>query len=140
MGIVPVAFLAAWAPGVPPAETMTSTFESTSSAASAGSRSAFPSADLYSIVLFRPSIQPSSRKLCLNASSRCLSAEGVFTARNPIRRIFLGGCASTEVVMSTRVASKQTEILSANNFNSRPPPHMLPNHNIGQREKISKDS
>jgi hypothetical protein len=60
MGIVCVAFLAASAAGVGEA-TMTSTLSPVNSFASSGSASARPSAYRYSIMMFWPSIHPSSR-------------------------------------------------------------------------------
>ena len=56
MGIVLVAFLAARIIRVPPATTMISTLRRTSSAASSGSRSSFPSANRYSMAMFCPSM------------------------------------------------------------------------------------
>jgi hypothetical protein len=55
IGIVEVAFFAARAETVPPMVAMTSTLRPTSSAASAGSRSYWPSAQRYSIATFWPS-------------------------------------------------------------------------------------
>ncbi len=54
IGIVDVAFFAASPPGVPEV-TIMSTFSLTSSATSAGRRSAFPSAQRYSTTTLRPS-------------------------------------------------------------------------------------
>ena len=56
MGIVLVAFLAAWIVVTPPATTMISTLRRTSSAASSGYRSRFPSAYRYSMAMFCPSM------------------------------------------------------------------------------------
>ena len=61
MGIVVVASFAARVTDAPD-EKMMSTLRRTSSAASAGSRSSFPSADRHSMTMFFPSTYPSSRK------------------------------------------------------------------------------
>ena len=53
-----------------PPVTMTSTLRRTSSAASAGRRSSFPSAYRYSMTMFFPSTYPSSRRPWRNASTR----------------------------------------------------------------------
>ncbi len=93
MGIVEVASLAARV-AVGPAVTMTSTLRRTSSAASAGRRSSFPSADRHSMTMFFPSTYPSSRRPCRNASMRAELAEREAPVRYPIRGIFAGCCAS----------------------------------------------
>ena len=58
-----------------PPVTMTSTLRRTSSAASAGRRSSFPSADRHSMTMFFPSTYPSSRRPCRNASVRAGEVE-----------------------------------------------------------------
>jgi hypothetical protein len=67
IGIVSLACLAANAAGVPRVK-IRSQFKRTSSLASSGKRSERPSAERYSMTRFRPSICPSSRNACRNAS------------------------------------------------------------------------
>jgi hypothetical protein len=69
MGIVLVAFFAAWITGVAPA-TMRATFRRTNSSANAGRRSMLPAAQRYSIEMLCPSTHPRSRSPRINASSR----------------------------------------------------------------------
>ena len=69
IGIVEVACLATRVAGPPPV-TMTSTLRRTSSAASTGRRSYFPSACRYSMTMFFSSTYPSSRRPRRNASVR----------------------------------------------------------------------
>ena len=80
MGIVTVASLAGRV-DAGPAVTMTSTLRRTSSAASSGRRSSFPSAYRHSMTMFFPSTYPSSRSPCRNASMRAalmrMSALGI---------------------------------------------------------------
>ena len=66
MGMVVVALFAANAGGVP-VTTIRSTLRRTKSAASSGRRSAFASANRYSMVIFFPSIHPSLLSSCRNA-------------------------------------------------------------------------
>ncbi len=87
MGIVEVASLAERVV-VRPAETMMSTLRRTSSAASAGRRSSFPSAYRYSMTMFFPSTYPSSRRPWRKASTRAGLMEGEVAFRYPIRRDF----------------------------------------------------
>ena len=56
MGIVLVAFMTGRTSGSPPATTMISTLRRTSSAASSGARSRFPSVYRYSKAMFSPSM------------------------------------------------------------------------------------
>ena len=93
MGIVTVASLARRVDIEPPV-TITSTLRRTSSAASAGTRSSFPSAYRCSMTMFFPSTYPSSRRPCRNASMRAALAEGEAGVRNPIRGTFFDCCAS----------------------------------------------
>ena len=69
MGMVVVAFFAANAGGVSET-TIRSTLRRTKSAASSGRRSLLLSANRYSMVIFFPSIHPSLRSSCRNASTR----------------------------------------------------------------------
>ena len=81
MGIVTVASLAGRVDSAPPV-TMTSTLRRTSSAASAGRRSSFPSPYRHSMTIFFPSTYPSSRRPC---------AEGLDASRiQQKRRPYLG--------------------------------------------------
>ena len=110
MGIVAVASLAARV-GTEPGVTMMSTLRRTSSAASAGRRSSFPSAYRYSIAMFFPSTYVSSRRPCRKASVRSEMEERETPDRYPIRGIFVGCCASAGgAVVSKTVASNQTKI------------------------------
>src|SRR5215470_15805138 len=93
MGIVVVACLAERV-GCGPAVTMTSTLRRTSSPASEGRRSDFPSANRHSMKMFFPSIYPSSRSPCRNASMPLVWAVGVAPNRSPIVGIFFACCAS----------------------------------------------
>jgi hypothetical protein len=70
-----------------PCVTMTSILSRTNSAAISAKRSVRPSAQRYSIVTVRPSIQPSSRSRCTKASVHSLWTEPVFAPRNPITGI-----------------------------------------------------
>src|SRR4030095_5756453 len=91
---------------------MTSTLRFTSSTASAGRRSDFPSACRRSMTMFFPSTYPSSRRPCRNASMRGAIAEGEEVMRNPIRGTFSGCCASlVGAVVSKTVISNQIRIL-----------------------------
>ena len=93
MGIVVVALWAANA-GCPPETIIRSTFSRTKSAARSGSRSNFPSANRYSRVKFFPSIHPSLRISCRNASKRGALPEALLLSRKPMRGTFPGCCAS----------------------------------------------
>src|SRR5215510_318587 len=93
IGIVAVAFLAGPVAPKPPV-TMISTLRRASSAASAGRRSFFPSADRHSMIMFFPSTYPSSRRPCRNASMRARLADGEVALTYPIRGTFFGCCAS----------------------------------------------
>src|SRR5262245_54501571 len=93
IGTVAVASLAERVPAEVPV-TMTSTLRRTSSAASAGKRSSFPSAYRYSIATSFPSTCPRSRRPCRNASARAETADGEGALRNPIRGTFVGCWAS----------------------------------------------
>lgn len=78
MGIVVVAFLAAWLAGVRVA-TMMSTGSRTKSPASSGSRSNLPSAHRYSMTRFWPSTQPNSCSPCADAERATGLAEHTVT-------------------------------------------------------------
>src|SRR5262249_10875831 len=85
MGIVVVAALAAKAEGVPPVTAMTATCRRTNWAASAGSRSYWPSAHRYSIATFSPSTKPASFSPWRNARKlRSTTVSGDVGLRNPI--------------------------------------------------------
>jgi hypothetical protein len=92
IGMTDVACFAARTCGVPEV-TMTSTLSRTNSAAIWTKRSARPSDQRYSIVMVRPSIQPSSRSRCVKAATNSLSAERVLWPENPTVRSFPGCCA-----------------------------------------------
>jgi hypothetical protein len=73
---------------------MTLTRNRTSSTASAGSNSSFPSEYRYSIAKSRPSTYPRSRRPCLNASIRRASSPGKrVNDRTPILHTFPACCA-----------------------------------------------
>src|SRR5450432_3335374 len=105
IGMVAVASLA-MRTAVVPLVRMRSTLSRTSSAAIAGSRSILPSAYRYSMLMFWPSIQPSSRSLFRNASSR--SCTGATPCKYPMRASFPEGCASAPraAVRTARPARK----------------------------------
>ena len=87
-----VACFAARTVGVPDV-TMTSTLSRTNSAAISAKRSSRPSAQRYSIVTVRPSIQPSSRSRCTKAATQSLAAERVVGPKNPMVGSFPACCA-----------------------------------------------
>ena len=95
MGMVVVARLAANA-AIVPVTTIRSTLRRTRSAASSGRRLFFPSVNRYSMVIFFPSIQPSLRTSCQNASRRSALPEAVVLSRTPMRGTFPACCAPTE--------------------------------------------
>src|SRR4030095_7735747 len=143
MGIVTVASLAARAAGGP-AETMTSTLRRTSSAASAGRRSSFPSAYRHSMTMFFPSTSPSSRRPSRNASNRTELFAWDTAARKPILGIFGGCCASAiETVVSRKVASSQLRIFSCIGSNSDccllPRACCLTNHLTRPRQHVRRN-
>src|SRR5262249_1448372 len=92
IGIVEVAALAASAAESPPVATRMATERPASSAASAGSRSTWPSAHLYSIATFWPSTYPLSTKPRRNAATRCVVSSGDRALRYPITGI--AGCCA----------------------------------------------
>ena len=99
IGIVVVAFWRASASRVPGAM-ITSTRSPTSSAATTGRRSILPSAHRRSIVRFRPSLYPRSRRPSRNGSKAGLGAPGGRagpSASHPIRHTFSAGCAGAEI-------------------------------------------
>ncbi len=72
--------------------TMTSTLIRTNSAASSAARSLLPSAQRYSIIMLRPSIQPSSRNFCKNAVSHSPWPAGVPEPKKPMVGSFSSCC------------------------------------------------
>ena len=92
IGMTDVACFVARTCGVPEV-TMTSTLSRTNSAAIWTKRSARPSDQRYSIVMVRPSLQPSSRSRCVKAATNSLSAERVLWPENPMVRSFADCCA-----------------------------------------------
>lgn len=86
IGIVEVALFAAGAPGVPPVA-IKSTLRLTRSAAKAGNRSKWPSAERYSIDTFCPAIKPVSAKPCWNAACNHGCKSGDVLLSNPITGI-----------------------------------------------------
>src|SRR5262249_45703198 len=82
----------------------TSTLRRTSSVASAGRRSGFPSVYRHSMTIFFPSTYPSSRRPCRNASMRAEIAAGELELRNPIRGIFFEAfCASAMTAKASTI-------------------------------------
>ena len=73
--------------------TMTSTLSRTNSAAISAKRSGRPSAQRYSIVTVRPSIQPRSPSRCTKTAVHGRQAEAVAAPRKPITGTFAGCCA-----------------------------------------------
>jgi hypothetical protein len=92
IGIVSLACLAANAAGVPRVM-IRSQFKWTSSVASSGKRSERPSADRYSMIRFRPSICPSSRNACRNASKFAAFKGRDVVSSRPMRWTRSGCCA-----------------------------------------------
>jgi hypothetical protein len=80
IGIVAVADLLARVAAEEPA-TITSTLSCRSSPTSAGSRSTLPSANRVSMMMFRPSIHPSSPIVRRNAASTSLPESALLNAR-----------------------------------------------------------
>src|SRR5262245_4593643 len=80
----------------PPPVMMISTLSCTSSAASAGRPSIFPSAERHSMRMSFPSTYPSSRSPWRNASRRLVKAGRGAAVRYAILGIFLGCCAEAE--------------------------------------------
>src|SRR5206468_2285335 len=58
----------------------------------------------YSMVIFFPSIQPSLRISCQNASERTVLPEAVLLARKPMRGIFPVCCASADAQSARSIA------------------------------------
>jgi len=87
IGIVVVAALAATAPGVPLAATITFTRRWTRSAASAGNRLTTSCAQRYSIATFWPSTYPASFNPSRNTPKRIAYRSGDDVPRNPITGI-----------------------------------------------------
>src|SRR5215211_5484594 len=87
IGIVAVAAFAAAAVGMPPPLAITATWRRTRSAASAGNRSYWPSAQRYTIVTFSCSTKPVSLRPWRNARSRSPMASGDLVSRKPITGI-----------------------------------------------------
>jgi len=110
MGIVVVAALAAKAERGPPVAAMTATCRRTNSAASAGSRSYWPSAQRYSFATFSPSTKPASFRPWRNTRRRPAVMSGDLGSRNPITGI--GGCCA-------RAASGQAAALPMSEMNAR---------------------
>ena len=101
MGMVVVARLAANADPVD-VTTIRSTLRRTNSAASSGRRSAFPSANRYSMTIFFPSIHPSLLSSCRNASTRTALPEAVLAIQETYpRKIFPDCCASATAPATT---------------------------------------
>ncbi len=98
---------------VGPGETMTSTLRRTSSAASSGRRSNFPSANRHSMTMFLPSSYPSSRSPWRNASVRAINAEAGVSSSNPIRGTFAGCCASARMPGARSVVQRANEKMLA---------------------------
>src|SRR5262245_13928535 len=90
MGIVAVAALAVDVTAMPPLVAITATCRRTRSAASAGSRSNWFSAQRYTIATFSPSTYPVSFRPWRNARNRSVNASGDLLSRNPITGI--AGC------------------------------------------------
>src|SRR6185295_16766826 len=63
----------------------------------------FCSANLNSNVTFLPSVQPSLRSSCRNASTRMAIPDGVLESKKPMRKTFPGCCASTTVPPNANV-------------------------------------
>ena len=93
IGMTDVACLAATTASVADV-TMTSTLRRTNSAAISAKRSLRPSAQRYSIVMVRPSIQPSSRRRCTKAVTHWPWDEGVPATRNPMVGSLAGCCCA----------------------------------------------
>jgi hypothetical protein len=91
IGMSEVAFFAASAGGVE-CVTMTSTLSRTNSPAISAKRSGRPSPQRYSIMMLRPSIQPSSPRRCANAALHGIVVEAVAAPRNPTVGSFPGRC------------------------------------------------
>src|SRR5262245_46486302 len=94
-----------------PAETITSTLRRTSSAASAGRRSGFPSAYRHSMTMLFPSTYPRSRRPCRNASLRAGLVVGKLATRYPIRGTFVGCCAAADAQSARSMAQRVRTVI-----------------------------
>ncbi len=107
IGIVLVAFWAAWTAEAE-AVMITSTLRPTSSAASSGSRSSFPSAYRYSKAMFFPSTYPCSRRPLRNTPMRGETDAAEDATRTPIRETLPACCASATSGASVRPRVRMT--------------------------------
>src|SRR5262245_43506613 len=124
IGMVVVAFLAVRA--IPEfGASMMSTLRRTSSAASSGNRSNFPSAHLYSMAIFFPSTYPRSRRPCRNASRNPRFVDGEPDDRYPIVGTFVGCCASEEKQRARSIAHSVRTAIFLFMWFSRPLPPSL---------------
>ena len=80
---------------VGPALTMTSTLRRTSSAAMSLRRSIFPSEERHSMMMFLPSVYPSSRRPSRNPSMRAAIVEAGASSWNPMRGTTFPGCCAS---------------------------------------------
>src|SRR5262249_519569 len=92
IGMTDVACSKAITAGVPDVR-MTSTLSRTNSAAISAKRSSRPSAQRYSIVIVRPSYQPTSRSRCTKGATHSLAAERVLWPKKPMVGSFPRCCA-----------------------------------------------
>ena len=116
MGMVVVALLAANT-DTPAIATIRSTLRRTRSAASSFRRSApLFSAKRYSKVIFFPSIQPSLRISCRNASKSPAIPEAMLLSRKPMRKTFPVCCASagTQSAKSKGQSARRIKIFLIN--------------------------
>src|SRR5215472_10046948 len=96
---------------------MTSTFNWTNSAAISAARELRPSAQRYSIVTVRPSIQPRSRSRCTKAATHWLIAKGVLEPKNPMVRCFANCCARAA---SGHAAAPPTSVMNSRRLIASP--------------------
>src|SRR5262249_3623387 len=114
-GIVVVDAFAATA-GEVPAAAITATGRRTSSAASAGNRSIWFSAQRYSIATFRPSTKPSLLRRWLKAAALGAYPLDVWPVRNPT--IGIGGCCARAASGHT-AAAPPSSVMKSRRFTAR---------------------
>ena len=117
IGIVSLACLAANAAGVPRVM-IRSQFKRTSSVASSGKRSERPSADRYSTTRFRPSICPSSRNACRNASKFAAFKGRDVVSSTPMRWTRSACCARAASGHARRAAEQRDEFAPLHSITS----------------------
>src|SRR5262249_22363045 len=134
MGIILVAFIAARTAGSPDTKRI-STLSRSSSAASSGGRSDFPSAYRYSMDMFCPSLYPRSLSANRIPSTRADSLAASVFERYPIRETFAGCCASAKEALDSRTAATRQTIIFVFIVSAL----LLPNHLVRSRQHVGRN-